>query len=92
MQCQNFFPTTKFKAVHDFLKHYDERKFNSFEERLIDIVKPGNVTSYEISTQKHKEYYNFENSEELVDKFLKNVRSKFNSPEIYFCEKVWFFD
>ena len=33
----------------------------------------GNLTSYEILAQKHKEWYNFENSEELVDDFLKNV-------------------
>ena len=48
-QCQDFLPTTKVKAVHDFLKHYDESKFNQFEEKPINIVKRGNVTSYEIS-------------------------------------------
>lgn len=31
---------------------------------------------YEISVQKHKDYYDFENSEKLVDNFLENVRSK----------------
>ena len=31
----------------------------------------------EISVQKHKDYYDCENSEELVEDFLKNFRSKF---------------
>ena len=31
---------------------------------------------YEISVQKHKYYYDFENSEKLVDNFLEKVRSK----------------
>lgn len=31
---------------------------------------------YEISVQKHKDYYDFENSEKLVDNFLEKVRSK----------------
>ena len=35
------------------------------------------MTKYEISIMKHGEYYNFFNSEEVVDNFFKNVRSKF---------------
>ena len=32
---------------------------------------------FEITVNKHGDYYDFENSEEVVDDFLKNVRSRF---------------
>ena len=35
------------------------------------------MTKFEISIIKHGEYYNFFNSAEVVEEFLKNVRSKF---------------
>ena len=35
------------------------------------------MTKFEISIIKHGEYYNFFNSTEVVEEFLKNVRSKF---------------
>lgn len=46
-------------------------------------------TSYEISAQKHKDYYAFENPEEVVDYFLKNLRTKFK-PKNYFVIKCGF--
>ena len=69
-------PTAKLKVIHNFLKHCDDGKFDHFEEKPIYISKRGNILTYEISVQNHKHYYNFENSEELVEDFLKNVRSK----------------
>ena len=90
LRCLDFLPTTEFKAIQEFLKHYDEGKLNPFEEKPIDTIRWETKTSYEFSAQKHKEYYNFENSEELVDDFLKNIRSKFNPWENYVVIKCGF--
>ena len=74
---QYFLPTTKVKEIHDFLEHYDNGKFDSSEERPIYISQRGNILTYEISVKKYKYYHDFENSEELVNDFLKKVRSRF---------------
>ena len=50
-----------------------------FEDKPVEIKKTGAITSYEISVYKYREYYNFENAEQVVDDFLRNVRSKFRS-------------
>ena len=59
------------------MKHYDDGKFDRFEEKTNYISQSGNILTYKILVQKHKDYYDFDNSEELVDNFLKTVRSKF---------------
>ena len=63
MRCQEFLPTGKFKINHDFLKHYENRR-NVVEE------KPVSITFQELSSS-----YDFHNSENLVDKFLLNVKN-----------------
>lgn len=90
LRYQDYLSTTKFKAIHNFLKYYDKGKFNQFEEKPIDTIRRGNITNYKVSAQKHREYYKFENSEELVDAFLKNFRSKFNPREKYVVIKCGF--
>ena len=62
---------------HDFLKHYNEGEYDLFEDKPIDIEKTVNLLKFEITVNKHGEYYDFENSEEVVDDFFKNVRSHF---------------
>ena len=37
------------------------------------------MLNFEITVNEHGEYYDFENSEEVVDDFLKNVRLRFKS-------------
>ena len=54
LQCYDFSKTTKLKAIHSFLKHYNEGKFNPFEGKPIDTIRQRNLTRYEISVQKHK--------------------------------------
>lgn len=71
------------------MKDYEDGKFNPFEEKPFDITQQGNITSYKISYQKHKDYYSFANPEEPVDDFMKNVRSKFK-PRIYVVIKCDF--
>lgn len=50
---QEFLPTKKFKIIHDFLKHYDDGKFDPFEEKPIDISQCGNILTYQILVKKH---------------------------------------
>ena len=39
LRCEDFLPTTEFKAIHEFLKHYDEGRFNPFEEKSIRLTQ-----------------------------------------------------
>ena len=48
-----------------------------FEDKLVDVEKTANLLKFEITVNKHDDYYDFENSEEVADDFLKNVRSRF---------------
>ena len=67
----------KYKKFHDFLNHYLEGKTAAFEDRPIDIKTFGNIKTYETSVQKHANYYNFEDSEYTITRFLKKVGIKF---------------
>ena len=67
--------TSDFKIKHDFLKHYNEGYNNLFENEPVDVEKTANLLKFEIKVNKHGDCYAFENSEEVVDDFLKNVRS-----------------
>ena len=77
LRCGDFLSTEKFKAKHDFLKHYAEGQNLPFEDELVEVLKTGSITSYEISVNKQPNYYNFESAKQVVDDFLKNVRSRF---------------
>ena len=66
---------------HDFLKHYDQGQDVAFEDKPLNIIRSLHIIKYEISVKKFGEDYNFQNSEELVNDFLNNVRSKFNPAE-----------
>ena len=59
------------------MKHYDEGKIIPFRDKLTDILIFNGLTIYSVEFQKHKNFYNFFNSEEVVDDFLKNVKYKF---------------
>ena len=48
-----------------------------FEDKPVDVEKTANLLKFEITVNKHGDYYSFENSEEVADDFLKNVRSWF---------------
>ena len=76
-RCDKFLTTDKHKSVHNFLKHYDEGKNIPFEDKPIDILRFTGLTIDSVEFQKHKDFYNFFNSEEVVDDFLRNVEYKF---------------
>ena len=48
-----------------------------FEDKPVDVEKTANLLQFEITVNKYGEYYDFTNSEEVVDDFLKNVSSRF---------------
>ena len=79
MRCDDFLTTNEYKVKHDFLKHYDQGQDLVFEDKPLDIVRNSQILKYEISVNKFSDYYDFENSVEVVDNFLKNVHSKFKS-------------
>ena len=72
-----FLTTEKHKSAHIFLKHYDEGRNIPFGNKPIDIVRFPGLTIHSIEFQKHKEFYDFFNSEKCVDDFLRNIRYKF---------------
>lgn len=81
--------TTRFKRFHDFLKDYEDGKRKLFEDRRIDIYNLGNILSHKITVGKHKDYYNFEDSEQVVEDFLNNSKIKLK-PSVRFIIKCPF--
>ena len=67
--CDVFLTTSDYKKKHDFLNHYNEGKDDLFENKCIDIEKTANLLKFEITVNKHGEYYDFEKSEEVVNDF-----------------------
>ena len=78
-RCDEFLTTDKHKAVHNFLKHYEDSKSIPFEEKPIDILKLPALAIYSVEYIKHKDSYNLYNSEFCLDNFLRNVKYRFKS-------------
>ena len=87
LRCGDFLLTEGFKVSHDFWKHYYDGQNIPFENKPLEIIRTGNITSYEISVNKYHDYYNFEDTVQIVDDFLRNVRSRFKpkSQELLKC-------
>ena len=47
-----------------------------FEDKPVDVEKTANLLKFEVTVNKNGDYYDFKNSEEVVDDFLKNVHSQ----------------
>ena len=65
--------TSDFKIKHDFLKHYNEGYNDLFEDKPVDVEKTANLLKFEITVNKHGDYYDFGNYQEVVDDCLKTV-------------------
>ena len=89
VRCEEFIPTTKFKLYHDFLKHYSDGK-NVIEEKPVIVTKIGKITKFEINYQNHSSFYDFYNSESIVDKFLFNVKNKIQRSNVEFLIRSGF--
>ena len=82
LRCEEFIYDTKAKAEHDFLNHFSEGKEEPFENKPLIIKNLQNrITIYSIEYSKHKDNYNFFDSEKCVSDFLKNCRNKFKKTE-----------
>ena len=47
-----------------------------FEDKPVDVEKTANLLKFEVTVNNNGDYYDFKNSEEVVDDFLKNVHSQ----------------
>ena len=74
VRCKEFVTTEKHKDIHNFLRHYEEGKSVPFEKKPSDILGFHGLTIYSIKFQKHKDFYDFFNSEKCVDDFLRNAK------------------
>ena len=77
LRCGDFLLTENFKVKHDFLKHYHDGENIPVEDKPLEIVRTNNITKCEVSVNKHSDYYNCEDAEQVVDDFLRNGHSKF---------------
>ena len=77
LRCGDFLTPTSYKVKHDFLKHYEQGQDTLFEDKPLDIINNHQILKYKISAIKFGEYYDFNNSDGVVDDFRNNVRSKF---------------
>ena len=75
LRCNDFLSTESFNVKHDLLKHYDDGQNATFENKSLEVIRTGSIMSYEIL--KYCDYYNFEEEDQVVDDFLRNVRSRF---------------
>ena len=66
-----------------FLKHYNDGK-NNVEEKPAIVTNIGKVTKFEINYQDHSSFYDFHNSESIVDQFLFNVKNKIQRSNVEF--------
>ena len=90
-KCNEFIPTAEYRKSHNFLKHYKDGKELISDEKPISIVEIGNnIRKYEIKYDEHSSYYDFFNSEKVVDDFLSNVRKRIKRTDKYFLIRCGF--
>ena len=89
VRCDEFIPITKFKLYHDFLMHYSDGK-NVIEEEPVIVTKIGKITKFEINYQNHSSFYDFCDSESVVDEFLFNVKNKIQRSNVEFLIRSGF--
>ena len=83
-RCNEFLPTVVSRLNHDFLKHYDAGRVALTEEKPMTIFDVGPIKIFEIRC------YDFSNSEQVVDEFLFNVKSKVARSEVDFFIRCGF--
>ena len=91
LKCDEFIPTLEYKNSHDFLKHYEDGKESIADEKPISIIEIGsNIKKYEVNFREHSSFYDFFNSNKVVDDFLLNVRKKIKRSNEYFLIRCGF--
>ena len=77
LRCSELLPTTKYKAVHEFVKHYSDGDQELAENKPLNIEENKLFTKYSIDVKKFGSFYDFYDSESVISDFLKNVKAKF---------------
>ena len=68
------------KAEHDFLRHYIRKISNGNDnkdknnQKPLTLIRLGSISKIEVSFKEHSSYYDFYDSEALVDSFLAQVK------------------
>ena len=90
-KCNEFIPTLRYRNYHNFLNHYKDGKETQAEDKPISIVEIGNnIRKFEINYSEHSDFYDFHNSEKVVDEFLTVVSKKIKRSNEYFLVKGGF--
>ena len=76
-------------SEHNFLDHYIDGEKKPTEFKTIDITKNNDITIYNINFEKYSNEYNFYNSQELVDEFLFNVKTRFKPKNKVFLRLIF---
>ena len=71
-----YLETNWVKNVHNFVKHYAEVKHISFDDRAVTKQMFGDILTSKISYKEHQEFYDFHNTDELIENFLVNVKQQ----------------
>ena len=80
LRCEDFIYDKQAKVEHDFLNHFSEGKDQPFESKPIETrTLKDKITIYSIEYSKHKDAYNFFDSEKCVSDFLLNCRFNFKN-------------
>ena len=73
LRCKDFITKLQQKKVHNFIRHYEDRQFNSFELKTMDIEQYGLITKYDILVYKHKDEYDFYDAEKIASNLIKTL-------------------
>ena len=75
--CDEFLVTDKHKAVHNFLKHYEDGKVMPFEEKPLNILKLHGLTIYSIDFRSTKIFMTSIIQRCVLINFLRTVKYSF---------------
>ena len=79
--CGEFLETPQLKIVLNFTRLYTEGKDIPSEDILVTVEAFGDNLSYKVSYTGHKDFYDFQSPEDLIDKFLADIKNKFVPPD-----------
>ena len=74
LRCSELLPTTKFKSIHEFVRHYTDGNQELPENKPVNVEENKLFTKYSIDVKKFGSVYDFYNSEKVISDFLSNVR------------------
>ena len=76
-RCSESITTKKHQRQNNFLDYYLDSNKIPLEEKPIEIKQTQLLTNYEISFEKHSNYYDFSDSEQVINDFLANAQQRF---------------